>query len=116
MMEHLSPVIDQLNRAEDDRARAGLLLSAPDNVILLYADTLKFMCRRVRFTPGELFVDLRRAMLCAVRDRAGLLPAQAARELEQLRADMASFAAGARANHAHLEAGDFPAAGPPAAS
>lgn len=93
-MSALLPIIDQLHRASDDRERARLLLSCPDGTLLKYADIFAMACQRVRFEAGWELVTLRVAAAQAVRDEAGLLPAELAGRLEALRAAMARFVAG----------------------
>lgn len=96
------PIIEQLQRAADDRARAAIILRCPDAVLLKYETVFLQACRQ--FEPGEYFVLQRTNAMRSVRSEAGGLPGSLALELETLRAELVAFAAGA----------EIRAAGPPA--
>ena len=87
------PIIDQLHNAEDDRARADLLLRCSDAIMLKYETVFLNACRH--FPAGELFVLQRTNAMRMVRSVAGGLPGGVALEIETLRAELAAFAAGA---------------------
>ena len=65
------PAIRQMHEAEDDRARARILLSAPDRVLMQYRDAFEDACRRAGFDLGLQFMDIRRAEWHAVRGADG---------------------------------------------
>lgn len=92
-MTSTPPLIAQLQDAEDDRARARLLLSASDAMVLRYADVLAAACRQAGFAAGHELVAARVAVMQAVRDEAGRLPLEQAQWAEELRAGLALFAA-----------------------
>ncbi len=90
MSDTMLPIIRQLHDAPDDRARARLLLAAPDAVLAKYRDVFDAACRRAGFAAGLRFLDWRRAAWCAVRRPDGTLPP----EFEEVRVAFAAFAAG----------------------
>lgn len=71
-MSPILPMIDQMYRAEDDRARARILLQCPDIILLKYRDVFEAACRRVGFDLGLEFIELRRTGWHAVRGADGL--------------------------------------------
>ncbi|MEQ9247048.1 MAG: hypothetical protein RLO21_13755 [Nitratireductor sp.] len=92
-MNTLLPIVEQMRDADDDRARAALLLRCPDRVLLEHGEEICTACRRAHFEPGEVFVLLRTTALQAVRHSNGELPDNLARPLEQYREAMARFVA-----------------------
>ena len=90
-MEKLA-IIEQRHNANDNRARAGILLRCPDSILLKYEPVFVAACRP--FEAGQHFVTLRCELMHAVRTAAGGLPGGKALELETLRAEMAAYAAG----------------------
>jgi hypothetical protein len=95
LIDRMNPIVRQFYNADDDRARADLLLRCPDNIVLKYPDAFTAACRRASFEAGELFVSARVACMLATRSEVGGLPNKLALELETMRATLAAFAAGA---------------------
>jgi len=89
------PLIQQMQDAGDNRARADLLLRCSDGVVLKYADALVCLCRHAGFEVGEVFVQCRVAAMLATRTGAGGLPGRLAMDVETLRAALAAYSAGA---------------------
>ncbi|TPM92709.1 hypothetical protein [Mesorhizobium sp. B2-1-3A] len=88
------PMLRQLHDADGDIARADVLLRMPDSILLKYHGVILESCRRARFEAGQQFVDLRTALMLAVRDSQGLPPADLADLAERMRAGLAAFAGG----------------------
>ncbi|TPJ75813.1 hypothetical protein FJ422_30820 [Mesorhizobium sp. B2-6-3] len=95
MTDSMLPILRQLHDADGDRARADTLLRMPDSVMLKYHDVILAACRRGGFEVGMAFVELRVSTCLAVRDAAGLAPADLCKTLDHYRDVMAEFAAGA---------------------
>lgn len=87
------PLLAQLYDAASNQARAEILLRVPDNLVLKYATPILETLRHAAFSEGELFIQQRVAVLMAVRDSAGHLPANLAHDLERMRHAMAAYAA-----------------------
>lgn len=94
MTDSMTPLIRQLHDADGDRARARILLAMPDTLTLKYAAVLVAACERARFAGGGEFVRRRLAIMRAVRDDDGLLPAHIAEDFEGFRRAFAAFAKG----------------------
>lgn len=92
-MSNLLPIIEQMHNAADDRARAQILLSCPDSILLKYAEVFRQACRRCLFDEGRFFIDVRVAALASVRDVDGLIKPGFAAELEAWRRTMVRFVA-----------------------
>ena len=92
--DSLLPLIRQFLDAEDDRARADMLLRLPDGVLAKYRQVFDGACRRVGFEAGLGFIDLRMVAWGAVRDELGRLPAGLEIELARWREQLAAFACG----------------------
>jgi hypothetical protein len=86
-------IIDQLQNADGDRARAAILLRCPDAILMKYDTVFLNACRH--FEAGALFVLKRTVAMRAVRSEAGALPGGMQMEIETLRAGLAAYAAGA---------------------
>lgn len=71
MTDSMLPIIRQMHDAEDDRARALVLLSVPDRILMRYLDVFVTACRRAQFEAGEQFIDIRRAEWSAARGPDG---------------------------------------------
>lgn len=95
MTDSMLPILRQLHDADGDRSRAATLLRMPDSVMLKYHEVIDGACRRAGFEAGWNFVALRVSLCLAVRDAAGLPPADLAASCEAFRAGMAEFATGA---------------------
>lgn len=95
MTDSMLPIIRQMLEADGDRARADILLRCPDAILLKHAETFRHACQKAGFAAGPMFVDGRVALMLAVRNSAGGLPGRLAMEAEQMRAELAAFAAGA---------------------
>lgn len=93
MTRHL-PLVDLLQHAGDNRARAGLLLTLSDAMLLPYQSQLALVCAVNQFQAGQDFLAYRVAALCSQRDAHGLLPPSIAKELEAWRVTMSRYAAG----------------------
>lgn len=65
------PIIRQMHDAADDQARALVLLTVPDSVLMKYRDVFDAACRRAGFDLGLSFIEIRRAAFCAVRGPDG---------------------------------------------
>lgn len=87
------PIIRQMHDAEDDRARAGILLSVPDLLLAKFATVFDDACRRAAFDAGRDFIVVRLTAMRAVRDETGNLPTPVAAQLEEYRTTLAAFAA-----------------------
>ncbi|RWC25887.1 hypothetical protein [Mesorhizobium sp.] len=94
MTDSMLPILRQLYNADGDRARADTLLRMPDSVILKYHEVIAAACRRAGFEAGWNFVALRLSLGLAVRDAAGMPPADLAVSAELFRAGLAEFAGG----------------------
>lgn len=86
------PILQQILDAPDDQARARLLLSCPDSVLLTYAEAFYAVCAAARFAAGTALIEMRIDAMRAVRDEAGLLPDRVTKPLEELRRAMARYA------------------------
>lgn len=95
-MNQKLPIIEHLHAQRDDRGRADVLLRCPDSVILKYAEVFASACRHASFPAGEAFVTARVATMLATRSEAGALPGGLAMQVEELRAALTAYAAGAR--------------------
>ena len=87
----LLPIIQQMHDAADDRARAGILLAVSDALLAKYRGVFDRACQRAGFDLGRQYIVMRRAQWCATRGTDGLHTNPL---FEQVRADMAAFAAG----------------------
>lgn len=90
MTDTLMPIIRQMHDAPDDRARAVILLTVPDAVLMKYREVFEAACRRARFDNGLEFIAWRRAGWNAVREPDGRLKDQ----FEAVREAFAAYAAG----------------------
>ncbi len=88
MTDTMLPIIRQMLDAEDDAARARILLNVPDLVLAKYRETFEQACRRARFDAGEEYITVRLATLLAVRDDMGNLPRELALAAKSYRAEM----------------------------
>jgi hypothetical protein len=88
------PIIRQLHDADGDQARARVLLSMSDAILLKYAGTIGGACERVQFSAGAEYVLRRVVIMRATRGADGLLPAPIAGDFEEFRVAFASFARG----------------------
>ncbi|MBI1620137.1 hypothetical protein [Aquamicrobium zhengzhouense] len=70
-MSTLLPIIEQMYQAEDDRARARILLQCPDIILLKYRELFEAACRRAGFDLGLEFIELRRVGWHEVRGPDG---------------------------------------------
>lgn len=89
--DSMLPIIAQLDDAEDDRARARILLAVPDKV-LEWPDTyrqIEAVCRKAAFDLGLAFIACRRSSWSAVRGPDGQVAA-----FEPVRIAFARYAAG----------------------
>ena len=75
MSDTMLPIVRQMHDAEGDKARARILLSVSDAVLMKYREAFEAACRRASFDAGLRFIDVRRAEWCAVRGADGSLPA-----------------------------------------
>lgn len=91
--DSMQPLLRELLDADGDRARAEVLLRMPDNVVLKYASPIADACRRAAFEAGLMFLEMRVAVLCAVRGADGCLPIDIAADAEAMRAALARFVA-----------------------
>jgi len=91
-MDSMIPVIRQLHDADGDRARARVLLSMPDTVLLKYAGTIGEACQKAGFEGGAEYVLRRVTLMRATRDRQGLIPGPLNQDFEEFRAAFAAFA------------------------
>lgn len=98
MSDSMIPIIRQLHDADGDRARARVLLSMPDAILLKYAGTIGEACERVEFAAGAEYVLRRVVIMKATRDADGLLPAPIAADFTTFRVAFASFAQGGAAS------------------
>lgn len=85
----VSPIIEQMAHAADDRARAKILLAVPDAV--LSANFALFQAACASFDLGLAFIDWRRASWNAVRGPDGLF---ADRKYDEVRIAFARYAVG----------------------
>ena len=90
MTDSMLPIIRQMLDAESDRARAGILLTVSDQVLMKYREVFEATCRRAGFDHGVEFIAWRRAAWCAVRQPDGRLKP----EFEAVREAFAAFAGG----------------------
>lgn len=89
--DSLLPIIRDMHDAEDDRARARVLLTVSDAVLMKYRPVFEAACRRAQFDLGVAFIDVRRAAFHAVRAPDG----QHKKALfEEARAEFSAFANG----------------------
>jgi hypothetical protein len=95
MTDSMLPILRQLHDADGDRARADTLLRMTDAVLMKYHPVIDAACRRAGFEVGWNFVALRVSLCLAVRDAAGLPPADLVDSFERYRVGMAQFAGGA---------------------
>lgn len=72
-MNAMLPIIEQMHNAEDNRARARILLRCPDMVLIKYREVFDAACRRAGFEAGSDFIELRRSTWHAIRDADGRL-------------------------------------------
>jgi hypothetical protein len=94
MTDSMLPIIRQLHDADGDQARARVLLSMPDSVLLKYAGTIGDACRNARFDAGAEYVLRRVVIMRAVRGADGLLPRPIAADFDDFRTALAMFAVG----------------------
>ncbi|RWG76153.1 MAG: hypothetical protein EOQ69_32450 [Mesorhizobium sp.] len=94
MTDTMLPMLRQLYDADGNRARADMLLRMPDSVMLKYRGSIVECCRRASFEVGLAFVDLRVAVLLAVRDANGRAPADLEGVAEKCRDSLAAFVNG----------------------
>lgn len=94
MSDSMIPIIRQLHDADGDQARARVLLSMSDAILLKYAGTIGAACQRAQFEPGAEYVLRRVVAMRATRGADGLLPAPIALDFEEFRMAFASFAQG----------------------
>lgn len=90
-MNAMLPIIEQMHAAEDNRARARILLQCPDMVLIKYREVFEAACRRAGFEAGSDFIELRRSTWHAIRDADGRLNDP---EFEQAREAFAKYARG----------------------
>lgn len=88
----LLPVIAQMRDADDDRARARILLALDDATVLKHAEIFQRYCRASRFDLGDEFVAMRVAKLRHTRDDRGRLPEPFDMEFLRFRAQFANYA------------------------
>lgn len=86
---HVAELIRMAGSAEE---RARILLRVPDSIMLQMTDELQRACEETQFELGRAFVDVRVAMLCAMREPDGELPAARAEESIFYRGLMRSLA------------------------
>lgn len=89
--DSLLPIIRDMHEADDDRARARVLLAVSDAVLMKYRPVFDASCRRARFDLGLSFIDVRRAAFHAVRGPDGR---HRNTLFEEARAEFAAFANG----------------------
>lgn len=87
-------LVEDLQQAVGNRARALILLKCPDAIMVDYGHQLALECKRHTFQAGWEFCQVRMSLMHAVRDEHGLLPGPAAAELEQWRMAFSHYAAG----------------------
>ena len=92
MTDTMLPMLRQLHDADGDQARADILLRMPDSVMLKYHEVIHAACRRAGFEAGSNYLALRVSLSLAVRDAAGMLPADLMVSEEQYRRALAEFA------------------------
>lgn len=93
-MDSMTPIIRQLHCADGDQARARVLLTMPDTILLKYAGTIGDACRRAGFEAGCEYVLRRVTRMRAVRGKDGLLPPVLADDFSDFRQAFATFANG----------------------
>lgn len=92
MSDTMLPILRALHDADGDRARAATLLRMPDSVMLKYHQVIDTACRRAGFEAGSNYLALRVSLSLAVRDGAGMPPAELAASADQYRRALADFA------------------------
>lgn len=90
-MNEKLPLIEQMHNADDDRARARVLLQCPDHLLMKYRPVFEDACRRAQFDLGVEFIAARRAAWHAVRGADGR---HRQPDFDRVREDFARFAAG----------------------
>lgn len=88
------PILRELIDADGDAARAGVLLSLPDTILLKYLPPIEAALKRARFDAGLAFIDVRLSALRAVRGADGRLPAEHRVDLDRWLDAFAAVAAG----------------------
>lgn len=53
----LDPDVRAMREAEDDRARAAVLLTAPVFTLMRWRPVFRHFCRRAQFAEGEAYLD-----------------------------------------------------------
>ena len=100
--DSMVPLLRQMLEADDDRARAGILLRVPDMVLAKYRGGFVAACAKARFDAGEAFIAARIAAMWAVRDGCGRLPADVEMHLIRLRERFGAYASAGQAVDAVL--------------
>lgn len=70
--ETLDPHVKAMRDAEDDAARANVLLSAPVFTLMRWRATFVTYCRRAAFREGEHYLDMLAETLAKPRHRGNL--------------------------------------------
>lgn len=90
--QHLFPIAAHILNAPNDSARARILQTLPDALVVTHQQALERACRQVGFNDGVLFLQVRSAALFARRGRDGSLPAGLAGQLAHFRTYFAGLA------------------------
>lgn len=93
------PIVAMIEEADGQAARAVLVLRTPDAVLLGHGPAIQDACLAAGFGLGAQYVAVRIALLSAVRDRQGLIPAEYERNAETWRRGLVAFAAQAEGAH-----------------
>jgi hypothetical protein len=70
--ESLDPYVKAMRDAEDDSARATVLLGAPVFTLMRWRTTFVTYCRRAAFREGEHYLDMLAETLAKPRHRGNL--------------------------------------------
>jgi hypothetical protein len=70
--ESLDPHVRAMRDAEDDAARASVLLSAPVFTLMRWRTTFVTYCRRAAFGEGEHYLDMLAETMSKPRHRGNL--------------------------------------------
>ncbi|CDX49192.1 conserved hypothetical protein [Mesorhizobium plurifarium] len=70
--ESLDPHVKAMRDAEDDSARANVLLTAPVFTLMRWRTTFATYCRRAAFREGEVYLDVLAETLSKPRHRGNL--------------------------------------------
>lgn len=92
--DSMIPIIRQLHDADGDQARARVLLTMPDTIMLKFAGEVGEACRRAGFEAGCQYVLRRVTLMRAVRGKDGLLPPPLDADFQEFRQAFATFANG----------------------